>query len=71
MAEIKLEDLWQHCAKCGGKGHTEDVSAGFGMSHRIEQTCPQCGGIGGKITDSGNVLLQFVGQMKRLGKLVL
>jgi hypothetical protein len=71
MAEIRIEDLWQHCDKCGGSGQIEEVSAGFGMSHRMGQTCPECGGNGGKITGSGNVLLEFVSQMKRLGKLVL
>lgn len=67
MAEIRIEDLWSHCAKCNGTGRIVERSGGFGVSSVMEQNCPDCRGKGGKITDSGNAVLKFLKEMKRSG----
>ena len=71
MTEIKIEDLWQHCEKCGGTGRIVERSGSFGITETIEQNCPECGGRGGKITSSGDSVVKFIGQMKRLGILLI
>jgi DnaJ-class molecular chaperone len=69
MAEIKLEDLWKHCEKCRRSGHIVERNASFGCTSTTEEICPECGGFGGTLTDSGSAILEFLAAMKRQHRL--
>lgn len=67
--ELKLDDLFIQCSKCGGTGsYTEESGAkpgGIGVHYRSTGTCDACGGRGGKLTEVGSVLNEFFQILKR------
>jgi hypothetical protein len=68
MAEIRVEDLWQHCETCNRTGRITERTGSFGVSQTMEMVCPDCKGARGRCTESGNAVLSFMIEMKRLGK---
>jgi hypothetical protein len=71
MVEIKIEDLFIKCDRCKGRGainETKTTGANFGVtSESIFGGCPDCNGLGGKLTPSGEALREFMIIMKRPG----
>lgn len=67
--DIKIEDLYLKCDKCGGTGtYTETSGAppgGFGVRYTTTGSCDACGGRGGRLTEAGFVLNEFFQILKR------
>lgn len=70
--DLKLEDLYVQCDECEGQGRIEGPppqqsnQGNFGR-HEVwrEGPCEKCHGTGGKLTENGEVLLQFMQVLKR------
>ena len=61
--DVRLEELFIKCEKCGGTGHFVDRSGPTGQTHRgwtQEGPCLKCGGRGGELTAAGAVFRDFV-----------
>lgn len=60
--DIKLEDLFQVCDRCKGSGWIrEGSSAPAGrVALSREGTCEACGGMKGRPTPAGQVILDFL-----------
>ena len=62
--DLTIEDLFIKCAKCDGvgryKGTSPNTPGSIGMSYITEGICPNCGGKGGKLTEKGEVLADFM-----------
>jgi len=62
---VKLEDLYIQCDKCGGTGHYSESflpSQGTYGRRLVGSTgpCEKCSGAGGHLTEDGKVLKQFM-----------
>jgi hypothetical protein len=62
--DIRIEDLYERCAKCQGTGKLftpgiPPVGPGMGTPS-YDGSCPACGGATGKLTGNGRVLRTFV-----------
>ena len=69
--EIRIEDLFVPCEKCNSTGEVIERhgSGGFGYSSIDARYCQECNGTGGKITTSGQAVLQFLRLLKSQGHL--
>jgi DnaJ-class molecular chaperone len=70
--DLKVEDLFVKCTKCNGTGWYKEVSGargGFGGTRTNEGTCPDCGGAGGRLTESGEAIAEVMRFMKRRGQI--
>jgi DnaJ-class molecular chaperone len=62
---LRYEDLVLECTRCGGTGWYRE---GDGRSGR-EGTCPNCGGLGGQLTEQGRELAKFTAFLRKIGRL--
>jgi Zn finger protein HypA/HybF involved in hydrogenase expression len=58
--DIRIDDLFIQCEQCGGTGWYEEKRDGSGRSQLRSGTCPACGGMRGALTNSGQVLADFL-----------
>jgi len=70
MTEIRLEDLFIACDECGGTGEIDERVArerakAAGVARFEWGTCKKCGGAGGRLTESGRALKQFMDRLQR------
>lgn len=62
--EIKMTDLYEECPSCKGVGEvkiSQEKMSSFGYQPLSGmETCTECGGAKGFITESGQTILQFL-----------
>jgi DnaJ-class molecular chaperone len=61
--EIKMEDLWIPCDACSGDGKIIRSSGqpGYvGVFETMSEYCEKCRGLGGRMTESGKAVLEFI-----------
>jgi hypothetical protein len=68
---LKLEDFFTECTECGGTGGMR-AKIHFGFAHpggssaaARQGPCPKCFGRGGKLTDDGQVLREFLQRLEQ------
>ena len=63
--ELKLSDLFIECDACKGTGQAQSQprtplgTPGVGKSNIVDGSCNVCNGKRGKVTEAGQVLIEF------------
>ena len=75
MLELKQEDLFDSkCEHCNGTGIIQDSTpTNFpNVGKRaggMGDNCPECEGLGGKVTPAGEVIRDFIVYLNRIGQI--
>ena len=69
MTTITFDDLFVTCENCQGKGKTVNSGGSGHNTWSREEFCLQCGGEGGKLTESGTAIKQFCQLLRQKGLL--
>ncbi len=71
--QIRLEDLFKACPKCGGEGIVAENGEKPDLTQVDSSTglapCGACKGHGGEITPTGDAIRKFIKHLRRQGQL--
>lgn len=70
---MKLEEMFLRCDRCQGKGRVVETpprTNTYGTNCVMsEGPCPDCGGQGGRITETGQAIAEFLSILKQRGRI--